>query len=292
MTEALLSPELMRQLDQLAVVSRRVRAGSMQGERRSPRHGQSVEFADYRPYVPGDDFRQVDWNAYARMERFFLKLFVNEEDTTVHLLVAASRSMRWGDPPKLDFACRLAAAIGYIALANLEWVAVSPFSTTLTSQSRPLRGRSAAAHFLSVLERITAEGRTDLATAVCRYVAAVRRPGPLLILSDLYDPNWSAALRTALAARYDLSVIHILSPEEIRPDLEGDLRLIDDETGEAVEISAEGDTLARYQAELTRWQAEVEAWCRRRGVVYVAASSDLPLASFVVGTLGRHGVVE
>jgi uncharacterized protein (DUF58 family) len=291
MTEPLLAPDLRRQLDRLTVVSRRPHAGVMRGERRSPKHGQSVEFADFRPYSPGDDLRQVDWNAYARLERFFLKLFVEEEDTTVHLLIDASRSMGWGEPAKLEFARRLAAAIGYVALANLEWAAVSAFSTTLPSPPRPLRGRPAVGQLMALLEGMTADGGTNLVAAVRRYTAAVRRPGPMLLLSDLYDPEWHAALRLALGARYDLTVIHILSPEEIAPALDGDLRLIDDETGDAVEISVEADTGARYQEALRHWQNDIGTWCRQRGVPYVPVVTDLPLADFVVNVLRRRGVV-
>lgn len=288
----LLAPELLRRLDQLAVASRRPRAGRLQGERRSRRHGQSVEFADFRPYTPGDDVRQVDWNAYARLERFFLKLFVAEEDTTVHLLVDTSQSMTWGQPGKLAFAARVAAALGYVALGNLEWLALATFDTAVAPPARGLRGRAAAPELFRRLAALTAGGGTDLATAMRRYTATARPPGPLIVLSDLYDPGWPAALSAALAARFDLAVIHVLAPEELRPELSGDLRLVDDETGEAVEVSADGEALALYAAALAAWQGDLAAWCRRRGVPYVPVATDFPLDDFVTRVLRAHGVVR
>jgi uncharacterized protein (DUF58 family) len=290
-TDALLSPELMRRLDQLAVRGRRPRRGVMTGDRRSPGRGASVEFADFRPYAPGDDFRQVDWNAYARLERFFLKLFVAEEDATVHLLVDTSRSMAWGAPAKLDFARRVAAAVGYVALTSLDWVALSAFADAPAGHPRPRRGRAAVPGLLAGLAALEADGGTDLVGAVRRHAAATRRPGPLVLLSDLYDTRWREALRAALASRFDVTVIQVLSPEEIAPDLEGDFRLVDDETGEAVEISADGDALALYRAQLDIWQADVRGWCRGHGVPYLSVASDFPLDAFVIDVLRRHGVV-
>jgi len=290
-TEPLLTPAMMRRLDRLAVAARGPHAGRMQGERRGPRQGRSVEFADFRPYAAGDDLRQVDWNAYARLDRFFLKLFVEEEDATVHLLVDTSRSMAWGEPPKLDFARRVAAAVGYVALARLEWLSVAAFDATLAAPSRPARGRGAVGRLVGRLEALEAGGRTDLAGAMARYVASIRRPGPMLVLSDLYDAGWREALRGAVGAGYDLTVVHVLSPEEVMPELEGDLRLVDDETGEAVEVSAEGDTLDRYRAALAAWQRQIGAWCRARGVPYVPVTTDVGIEAFVVGGLRRGGVL-
>jgi uncharacterized protein (DUF58 family) len=105
----------LRKLERIAILSKRAAAGQLQGERRSSKRGQSVEFADFRPYSSGDDFRRIDWNAYARLERFFIKLFIEEEDLTVHLLVDTSKSMDWGNPNKLEYAIRSAGALGYIA---------------------------------------------------------------------------------------------------------------------------------------------------------------------------------
>jgi len=298
-TEQLLSRDLMRRLDRLLVLGRRAHPGIMSGERRSPRRGRSVEFADFRQYSPGDDFRQVDWNAYARLERFFLRLFVAEEDTTVHLLIDTSKSMAWGEPKKLDFAKRVAAAIGYVALGSLDHVAVSAAANaaaegargSLGSRPRVFRGRQALPRMFDQLAALTAGGGTDLTASVRRHLAAVRQPGPLIVLSDLYDLSWRRAFRAAIGARCDLTVVHVLSREELDPTLEGDYRLIDDETGEGVEISADGDAIALYRQQLSSWQGEIGGWCRSRDVLYVPVATDFPLDDFVLEVLRRARVL-
>jgi uncharacterized protein (DUF58 family) len=291
LSEPLLSPSFLRQLDRLDLSTRRKQPGRMQGERRGPRRGGGQEFADYRPYTPGDDLRQVDWNAYARMERFFLRLFVEEEDTTLHLLMDASRSMGWGTPTKLDFARRCAAALGYVALSRSEWVSPLAFTTGREQAPRPLRGRRSASRLFETLSAVQADGGTDLRTTLRRHAAASRVRGPLILMSDLYDPEWRSALRAALGAGFDLSVIHVLSPEEIEPSLDGDLRLVDDETGRAIEIRADEETLKRYRARLDAWREEIRGFCAGRGVPYVPVSSDFPLESFVLDVLRRQAVV-
>lgn len=291
MSEPLLSPDFLRQLDRLDLATRRLQPGRMQGERRGPRRGAGQEFADYRPYTPGDDLRQIDWNAYARMERFFLRLFVEEEDTTLHLLVDASRSMAWGEPAKIDFARRCAAALGYVALSRSEWVAPLAFRDGREAPPRALRGRRGLPRLFHLLSSIEAEGGTDLRATLRRYAAASRARGPLVVLSDLYDPEWKPALRAALGAGFDLSLIHLLSPEEVEPELDGDLRLVDDETGREIEIRADEETLERYRARLAAWREEIRAWCGERGVPFVPVTSDFPLEPFVLDVLRRQALV-
>lgn len=287
----LLPRRLLRQLDRLTLVGRRPRRGAMQGERRSPRRGRGIEFTDFRPYAPGDDLRQIDWNAYARLDRFFLKLFVEDEDTTLHLLVDTSRSMAWGTPSKLRFAAQVAAATGYIALSNLDWVGLAPFADNLLAPPRSQRGRSSAPRLFSALERLEAGGTTDLGEAMGLYVATARRRGPMLVLSDLCDPTWRVGLRAAVGAGYDVTLVHVLSPEEIAPDVEGDLRLLDDETGQPVDVSVDGDTMTQYTAALDAWRHRLAAWCRRRQVPFVPVATDYPLEELVMEVLRRQGVV-
>lgn len=292
--EALLGAALRASLDRLALVVRGVRPGRLQGERQSPRRGRSVEFADFRPYAPGDDVRQIDWRAYARLERVFLKLFVEEEDACVHLVVDRSRSMAWGRPPKLDAARRIAAALGYVALAGPDSVApagVAIGGTPGRGDGQPLRGRAAVPRLLAGLDALQAGGGTDLVASLRRYAAAARRPGPLVLLSDLSDPRWQSGLAAAHAAGYLLTVVHILSPDEVAPPLEGDLALVDDETGETVEVTVDARVRAAYAAALAAWRADIKGWCRSRDVPYVPVESDVDVAALVTGALRRQGVV-
>lgn len=301
--EPLLPPRLLARLDRLALLLRQGHAGRLQGPRRSPRRGGGVAFADYRAYSSGDDPRAIDWKAYARLDRLFLRLFETEEDTLLHLVLDCSGSMGWGQPSKLDFARRLAAALGYLALSNHEWAVAGALGEGRLGEgaadggwgaagpTRALRGKAAAPLLLRRLAALRADGGTDLAAGLARHLAAHRMTGPLLLITDLLDPNWEAALRLVPAAGCELRLIHVLSPEELDPQLEGDFRLVDDETGEALDLSADAASLADYGERLARWQAEAAAWCRARGGVYVAVSTDVDVEGVVLGLLREAGVV-
>lgn len=288
-TGRLFDEGFLRKLDRLSILSRRAMAGQLQGERRSPKRGQSVEFADYRPYTPGDDFRRIDWNAFARLERFYIKLFVEEEDLLVHLLVDGSRSMDWGEPNKLAYGVRAAGALGYIALAGLDRVTV-----TILGQKQalsPRRGRQHALPLFSFLQRVTAGEAANLATSLQTYAASTAQPGPLLLISDLMDDGWAAGLRALAGRNFDITVLHVLAPAEIDPPLSGDLKLIDFETGSPVEITADFELLRRYGETLAAWQAEILAFCSARNIHYVPVSTALPFEELLFSLLRQRGVL-
>jgi len=315
-TDRLFDETFLRKLERLAILSRRAMAGQLQGERRSPKRGQSVEFADFRPYAPGDDFRRIDWNAYARLERFFIKLFVEEQDLTVHLLVDASRSMDWGEPNKLWYAVRAAGALGYVALAGLDRVTVTAFGTgnnqhTARSARQqvvadsvvyfpPRRGKGQALALFSFLQRLTPGGGTHLAPRLRAYAAAAMQPGPLLILSDLLDEGWSEGLRALASRGFEITVLHILSPDEVNPEAgewlsgeaSGDFKLLDVETGAQVEITADYDLLERYRDGLAAWREELRGFCGARGMHYVPIETSLPFEELLFAWLRQRGVLK
>ncbi len=187
--DRLFDEAFLRRLEQLELASRRMTAGRMKGERRSLRRGQSIEFADYRTYASGDDLRQLDWNVYARLERLFIRLFVEEEDVTVHVLVDASRSMDFGEPNKLDFGRRSAAALAYLGLAHLDRVSVAFLGDGHATMLRPLRGKSRVMEVFGFLTQPRTERRTGLAAAARDYASKLRGAGPLILISDLRDPG-------------------------------------------------------------------------------------------------------
>jgi uncharacterized protein (DUF58 family) len=282
----------LRRLEQLELASRRLTAGRMKGERRSTRRGQSVEFADYRTYASGDDLRQLDWNAYARLERLFVKLFVEEEDVTVHVLVDASRSMDYGEPNKLDAARRAAAALGYLGLAGMDRVSVAFLGDGRATALKPMRGKRRAAELFRFLAEPRLERTTGLAAAARDYASRMRGSGPLLLISDLMDPGYLDALRDLAATRSQLSVLHLLSPDEIDPVVAADARLVDSETGQGIEISGDDDLVDRYRVRLAEWQTEIGAFIARRGGSYVVVPSDLDLADLLFDVLRRRRVIE
>lgn len=281
----------LRRLERLSILSRRALVGEIRGERRSPKRGHSVEFADYRNYTRGDDFRQIDWNAYARLEKFFIKLFVEEEDLTLHLLVDTSRSMDWGTPNKLWYAKRAAAAVGYIALAGLERVTVSAVNTTVGETMPPRRGRQQAAGLFEFLAGLSAAGSTDLGSSLTRYAAQAARPGPLLLISDLFDPAWQDGLRALQAGSFEVTVLHVLAAEEIAPDVAGDLRLVDSETGQTVEVTADAHALGHYRDSVAAWLDANRQFCSRRTAAYIQVDTAVSIERLIFSLLQRRGVV-
>lgn len=289
----LLDPAFLRQLDRLSLVTKRAMVGELQGERRSPRRGASVEFADFRHYTSGDDIRQVDWKLYARMERIFLKLFVAEDELTFHLLVDTSASMNWGEPLKLHHAQRLAAAFGYMALTNLDRVSVSACATAAGSPQLPgVRGKRGAIPLFRFLQQLAPGGSVDLAQFCRRYIQHARMPGPLLLCSDLFDPGWREALEALASRPFEVTVLHILAPQELRPLLDGDFRLMDSEGGPAVEVTADPDLLQRYESNLQAWQSEIENFCHGRRISYLQIDTAIPVEEFVLGYMRRRGLVR
>ena len=291
-TEQLFDTEFLRQLDRLALIARRPVAGEVQGERRSPRRGPSVEFADYKPYVSGDDFRQIDWNLYARAEKFFLKLFVAEEELTLHLLLDTSRSMDWGEPNKLRYAKRVVGAIGYIALTNLDRVTLNAFGQEREAHMPAQRSRRGALPLFRFLTELAPGAGADFAAICRRYARTARNPGPLLLCSDMMDESWQAGLEALLGRRFEITVIHTLAPQEISPQLEGDVRLLDAETGAPIDLTADLDLLQRYEATVRSWREEIAAYCSGHSIAYVPVETGLPVEELLFNLLRRRGVVR
>jgi uncharacterized protein (DUF58 family) len=325
--DTIFDAEFMRKLERLSLVSRKLKSGVMKGERRSTKRGQSVEFADYRNYTPGDDLRRLDWNAYARMERLFIKLFQEEEDITVHLLLDASKSMDWGDPAtitvsapvasisdeapavggvltptgatrdqnKLVYARRTAAALGYVALANLDRLSVTAFSSLGLQRFSAVRGKGHAVSLLRWIAGVRSEGATDLDLTLRQYARRAKYPGLLFVLSDfLVDGGGIEGLKALQSAGHEVNVIHILAPAEIHPELAliGDLRLKDIETGATQEVSIDGGVLDLYREKFDAWQSGIESFCRRRGINYIQVTTDQPFEDLVLHYLRRRGILS
>ncbi len=295
-TEAILLPETMAKLERMELVTRKVFRGRMKGERRSQRKGQSVEFADFRAYVPGDDLRFIDWNLFARMDRLYIKLFLEEEDLHIYLLVDDSTSMTFGQPTKLFAAQQLAAALGYVGICRGDRVCVQSFHA---SQPVVLRGRSSTHRLVSTLQDLSApQNASDIQTrgiyeAVKQFVSRCKGKGIVVLLTDLMDKNgYESALRMLVARELDVFLVHILSPDEIEPTLKGDLKLIDSEDEDSREISISAALLQRYQATLAAFIAEAKSFCNRRSINYISARSDQSIDYMVQHYLRARGLVR
>jgi uncharacterized protein (DUF58 family) len=287
----LLSPELLAQLERLELVSRKVFRGRMKGERRSKRKGQSVEFADFRNYVPGDDLRFIDWNTYARLDRLFLKLFLEEEDLHFYTLIDASRSMEFGTPSKLHYARQLAAALGFIGLTRSDRVRIETLGQT--HPGPVLRGRQSLWRMLAHLDSIEGGESGSLAKGVKNFCVRNSGKGILVVISDLMDKQgYETAFRYLVAQQMDVYVIHVLSAEELDPDIKGDLKLVDCEDSDVAEITASGPLLRRYQQTLAAFVGGAREFCNRRGMNYLLANNQTPIEDLISGYLRKRGMVR
>ena len=289
----LLTPELLAQLERLELVTRKIFRGRMKGERRSKRKGQSVEFADFRNYVAGDDLRQLDWNLYARLDKLIIKLFLEEEDLHFYTLIDASLSMDFGSPTKLQYAKQLAAALGFIGLVRADRVRIETIGPPAAERGPILRGRANVWRMLQHLDGIQAGQSTSLAAGVKNF--CIRNPGKgvVLLISDLMDKEgYETALRYFVSHEMDCYVIHLLSQEEMQPDVKGDLKLVDCEDGDEAEITVSAPLLARYQQTLTAFTRGAQEFCTRRGIHYMLANNQLPVADLVGHHLRRRGLLR
>jgi uncharacterized protein (DUF58 family) len=289
----LLSPELLAQLERLELVSRKVFRGRMKGERRSRRKGQSVEFADFRSYVPGDDLRFIDWNTYARLERLFLKLFLEEEDLHFYALIDASPSMDFGQPTKFQYARQLAAALGFVGLVRGDRVKIQTLGRVAGQGVPVLRGRRSLWRMLEYLDGLSPGEIVPLAEGVRDFCVRNSGKGIVVLVTDLMDKaGYQGALRYLLAQEMDIYVIHVLSVEELEPDLQGDLRLVDCEDHDVAEVTVTSALLKRYRQTLAAFIESAREFCTRRGMVYLLARNDVPVERLIQGYLRERGLVR
>jgi uncharacterized protein (DUF58 family) len=307
MPNALLTPELLRRLEQFQLLAARRAKSSAKGERRSRARGQSVEFADYRNYVHGDDFRYLDWNLYGRLERLFLKLYEEERELPVRIFLDASESMTFGEPRKFDFARQVAAAIGYVALSGFDRVSVIPFpdlghdantdpgariaELAARGALRSVRGKKSAIQFFQNLGAFTAGGAANLNEALRRGALEARQAGVAVVLSDFLDPAGYESGLTALVGRgFQVDLVQILAPDELSPATFGDLRLVDSETGAMQEVTFGRFRLKAYRRTVQNFMQRLREFCQGRGLNFFTASSNTDLQELLLKQLRKAEV--
>ncbi|MGQ9848438.1 MAG: DUF58 domain-containing protein [Aggregatilineaceae bacterium] len=294
----LFDEQTLRKLERLTILANRVRAGAIKGERRSTKRGTSIEFADYRPYVRGDDLRRMDWNIYARLQRPFIKLLEDEEDLAVHLILDASASMDWPrmgarDQHKFLYARRLVAGLAYIALGGGDQVSIAAVRSDGAMLWGPWRGRGRMLDLLGWLGALHTRGPVRLNEALTDYARRMARAGVCVIVSDLMSAEGCEAGLRALQGRgHELTLIQVLSPDEVDPVLTGDLKLIDVETGIAQEVTVDETMKRLYMQRLQAWQAEISALCARRGIHFVPLVTSTPWEQMILTQLRRARVVQ
>jgi uncharacterized protein (DUF58 family) len=310
---SLLDPIFLRKLELLRIQGRKAFPGTMRGERRSTRRGASVEFADFRKYEAGDDFRHVDWSIYARLERLMLRQFVEEEDVRIDILLDQSPSMHFGSPmTKFDFARRATAALAFLAVSSLDQVGIATFDTAIRLQKRASRGRGHLMAVLNFLESLSADNkqspkndsapepenrveavkahpnqRTSLSGVLRNYQQITRRPGILFVISDFLDEDdFRTEAKLLVQRKFDVNLIQVLADEEVNPEAAGDLLMVDSESGDEREITANERAVAAYKKMLAQYTSSLESFCKSNGLGYTflqasASFEDLLLKNLI-----------
>jgi len=310
---SLLTPELLRRLEQFQLLAARRAKSSSKGERRSRARGQSVEFADHRSYVPGDDFRYLDWNLFGRLDRLFLKLYEEERELPVRIFLDASESMTFGEPRKFDFARQVAAAIGYVALCGFDRVSVIPFpnaqgraqtaqanaealanfnqQSAIEGALRSVRGKKSSMQFFANLNALTDGGGADLNEALCRGALEARHTGLAIVLSDFLDPaGYEAGLTTLVGRGFQVNCVQILAPEELAPSTFGDLRLVDSESGGLQEVTFGRYRMKSYQQTVQNFVQRLREYCTKRGMNFFMAPSNMDLQDLLLKQVRKSEV--
>jgi uncharacterized protein (DUF58 family) len=290
--EELFDEAFQKRLEYLALFARRVFAGRTRADRRSSKVGAGIEFADYRRYSAGDDYRQIDWNVYGRVDRLMLRLYEEEEDLFVYILLDCSASMGFGTPEKLTYAKKLAAALAYISLNNLDRVSISAIRDNVSQRLAPTRGKIRIFPIFDFLRPLSASGPTALGDALGAFAAQNKRKGVAVVLSDLYDPvGFEHGINELRFAKFDTHVIQIVDPADAEPDYGGDLELVDAETGEVRSATLTPRLLSRYRRAYAAYMARIEQFCVQKHVALHRLDIRTPPDEAMLRVLRRGGML-
>lgn len=291
--EELFDEDFQRKLDYLALVSRRVFAGRMRAERRTKKTGSGIEFADHRDYQPGDDFRYLDWGVYQRFDRLLVRLFEEEEDLSIYFIVDQSASMGFGDGKKFRYARRVAAALAYVGLANLDRVSIVAANEKISGRMPDTRGKARIFKVFRFLTGLQAEGTTSLEDTLKSFVAQNKRRGLAVLISDLYDPaGFERGINVLRYNKFDPFVVHITDPADRAPGLSGDVLLYDCETGDEREVTVTAAVLRKYQEAYDAYLGEIERFCSGHTVPYTRADVGVPFDELILRVFRRGGFLR
>lgn len=291
----LFDSDFLKKLEYLSLVSKRLFRGTLLAQRRTMQLGGGIEFADHREYTPGDDFRYLDWNLYARHDELLLKRFQEEEDLHVYLLLDCSRSMNFGSPSKFDFARQVTAALAYIALADLDRIAVVAFADDIVADFPLTRGKGRILALLHFLENLQPQGAdTNLARVVSGFVHRNQRRGLAIVVSDLYDANgFERGLDLLRHRRYEPHIVQIYDRREAEPtNMLGDLELYDIETTQGRKVTVTEKNLRQYRKLFEAFQQSVQRYSNQYGLGCTRTSTDIPFDELILKMMRVAGAVR
>lgn len=289
----LFDERFLKTLEHLHMVARKVFAGNLRAERRTRKVGSGIEFADHRTYARGDDFRYIDWNLYGRLDRLLLRLFEEEEDLHIYILVDVSDSMAIGTPPKLHYAMQVGAALSYVGLANLDRVSIIPFSDRLIDRLPPSRGKNRIFRVFEFLRTVPLGGQTELAECMKQFVAQNKRRGLAVVISDFYDPDgFEQGINTLRYNKFEPFVLQVYDQKEANPSLHGDLTLVDCETGDSREVTVSRSLLEAYKREHEKYCAELEQFCTARAMPFFRTTTAVPFDELILRIFRAGGFLR
>jgi uncharacterized protein (DUF58 family) len=289
----LFDEEFLKKLEYLHLVARKTFAGRLRADRRTKKVGSGIEFADHRRYSMGDDFRYIDWNVYGRIDRLLLRLFEEEEDLHIYIMLDASRSMRIGTPPKLHYAMQVAAALTYIGLGNLDRVGIIPFSDKLHEPLPASRGKRRIFKVFQFLRSVSVGGLTQLGPCMEKFSHQYKRRGLAVVISDFYDPRgFEEGINELRYNKFEPFVLQVFDEREANPSLHGDLTLVDCETGELKEVTVSRSLLDAYKAEHDKYMAELNQFCTSRAIPYFRTHTQVPFDELVLRIFRQGGFLR
>lgn len=283
--------EFLKKLDTIAINVRMLMSEGGGGNRKSRSKGSSVEFSDFREYAMGDDFRRIDWNAYGRFDKLFVKLFMEEQEAMINIFIDSSKSMSFGSPKKSELALKLSGVMAFLALNNMDRVCINSINKDSFKQSSAVTGRSMFDRCIAFLEAIDFIGETDLNAAIKK--KEIRSRGMAVIISDFFSPGGiEEAIKYLLFKKQDVFLIHVLSPEELNPELEGQVRLLDSETGNVMDVAVTPALLKQYHSKLNEFNNGIKEFCSRMGASYIQVSSSDSIEKIVFEQFTGAGVIR
>ncbi|MBN2724340.1 MAG: DUF58 domain-containing protein [Deltaproteobacteria bacterium] len=290
--EASMGDSFLSELERLFLISRQVVSGKIRAERKTRKRGTGIEFAEHREYVPGDDFRSIDWNLYGRLEKLFVRLYEEEEDLPVYTMFDVSNSMAEGTPSKMLHAFQVASALTYVVLAHLDRATMIPFSGPM-ELNPPGRGKGRMLKLFHIIRQSELGGITDLAGASRSFVYRRPRRGTVIIISDFLSTNgYEEAINLLRYHKYRVIIVQTLSPQDMKPQVKGDVELYDVETAQMKSVTITAGLLKKYQTELNSFIKGIQSFCQDRSIPFFFSSSDEKLEDIMLGLFRRGGFLK
>lgn len=290
MEEKIFNSDFFKKLNNISLnIKLRLSQGA-QGGRKSQAKGVSVEFSDFREYVPGDDFRRIDWNAYGRFDRFFVKLFMEEREAQFNFFIDGSKSMDFGKVKKSHTALKITAALSYVVLGNLDRVSINTLKGEQIESSKSLSGKLAFKKMLKDLTAISFDGSTDLNSSIKK--ANLKKKGVSIIISDFFDSkDLEETLKYLSYKKQQIILLHLLSEEEIKPELYGTLNLVDAENSHNLKVTMSPQVLDQYEKELNKFKKNISNLALKYGAEYIDLCSEDSLEKILFGDLSQRGIL-